>query len=280
MKAWLPVLVEALDEAPVLALANAHNLARAAVLDRRGRALAGSLGSPALMALAAEAAVELTPGQCGIREGATPLTLECLEPDEKTRRFWITANQNQEGAWASWLLTIPHRDGPEVRLVRHLLSAFGPWTTPRLPEEFKDQWSLLPLKAGLGRLFIMGDDALAMETAALAARAGLTVTWLSTADQAGPELEEARQMADFDLKTIADWPQLTSQYLEELGVQDGVRVLITTPRHDIFLEQVKEARPAGTMLAGEAGGDTPAGLFSRPVTTTQQALGLIAEMLR
>lgn len=280
MKAWLPILVEALDESPVLALANARNLARAAVLDRRGNILAGSLGSPALTAQAAEAAPGLIPGQAKIIDGPTQLTLECLNPDEKTRQFWATANQNQNGAWASWLLTIPHRDGPEVRLVRHLLSAFGPWTTPRLPEEFQTQWSLLPLKAGLGRLFIMGDDALAMETAALAARVGLTVTWLSTVDQAGPELEEARRLADFDLKILAGWSQLTPACLEELGVQDGVKVLVTTARHEAFLVQVREARPAGLMLSGEAEGDPPAGLFPNPATTTQKALGLIAEMLR
>lgn len=229
MKAWLPVLVETLDESPVLALANTHNLARAAVLDRWGNTLAGSLGSPALMAQAAEAAPGLIPGQSAIIDGPTQMSLECLAPDEKTRQFWVTANQNQDGAWASWLLTIPHRDGSEVSLARHLLSAFGPWTTPRLPEECKNLWSLLPLKAGLGRLFIMGDDALAMETAALAARAGLTVTWLTTTDQDGPELAEARQMADFGLKIMADWRQLTPQYLEELGVQDGVKILTRRP---------------------------------------------------
>ena len=277
MKAWLPILVEALDESPVLALANARNLARAAVLDRWGNTLAGSLGSPALAAQAAAAAPGLIPGQSDIIDGSTQLILECLKPDEKTRQFWGTANRNQDGAWASWLLTIPHRDGLEVGLVRHLLSAFGPWTTPRLPEE--PQWSLLPLKAGLGRLFVIGDDALAMETAALAARTGLTVTWLATADQAGPELDEARRLADFDLKMIADWSLLTPLYLEELGIQDGVKVLITTARHDVFLEQIQAARPAGLILSGEAEGETPVGLFPKPMTTTQKALGLIAEML-
>ena len=280
MKAWLPTLVETLDESPVLALANARNLARAAVMDRWGNTLAGSLGSPALTAQAAGACPGLMPGQAGIIDGPTQLTLECLKPDEKTRRFWVSANRNQDGAWASWLLTIPHRNGPEVRLVRHLLSAFGPWTTPRLPEELQSQWSLLPLKAGLGRLFIMGDDALAMETAALAARVGLTVTWLSTVDQAGPELDEAHRLADFDLRILSGWSQLTPTSLAELGVQDGVKVLVTAARHDVFLEQVRAARPAGLMLSGEAEGSAPAGLFPNPATTTQKALGLIAEMLR
>ena len=280
MKAWLPILVETLDESPVLALANARNLARAAVMDRWGHTLAGSLGSPALTAQAAEACPGLIPGHSAVIDGPTQLTLECLQPDEKTRRFWVSASQNQDGAWASWLLTIPHLDGPEVRLVRHLLSAFGPWTTPRLPAELQHQWSLLPLKAGLGRLFVLGDDALAMETAALAARVGLTVTWLSTVDQTGPELDDARRLADFDLRTLTDWSRLTTACLEELGVQDGVKVLITTARRELFLEQVQAARPARLMFSGEVEGLTPAGLFPNPATIAQKALGLIAEMLR
>lgn len=280
MKAWLPVLVETLDETPVLALANARNLARAAVLDRRGRVLAGSLGSPVLTAQAAEAATEMNPGGSRIIDGPAPLILECLAADEKTRRFWTTANQNQSGAWASWLLTIPRRDGSEVKPTRHLLSAFGPWTPPRLPEEFQNQWSLLPLKAGLGRLFILGDDALALETAALAARTGLTVTWLSAVDQNEAELAEARLMADFDLEIMPDWRQLTPQGLQEAGLQDGVKVLITTPRHDLFMDGLRAARPSVVMFSGEAEGEVPAGLFPRPVTATQKALGLIAEMLR
>ncbi|MDR2947024.1 MAG: hypothetical protein LBV79_09790 [Candidatus Adiutrix sp.] len=276
MKTWLPVLLENLGESPILALANARNLARAAVLNREGRVLAGSLGSPALTAQAMEAAPTLAPRQTKIIDGPTPLILERLEPDEKTRRFWHTAQENQDGAWASWLLTMPRREGAEVRLVRHLLSAFGPWTTPRLPVD--NEWCLLPLKAGLGRLFIFGDDALAMETAALAARVGLSVTWLSAVDQSGPELMEARGLADFDLQTLPDWPHLTAEFLAALGVKPGVKALVTAAQPEDFLESLRAAGPSRLTLSGEAE-EAPAGLFAKPVTISQKALGLIAEML-
>ena len=282
MKAWLPILVNHLDQAPVLVLSTVRNLARAAVYDRQGRLLAGGVGSPALAAQAAEEARLMTPGECRLLTPPAQVTLECLEPDDKTVRFWTTAHQNQEGAWASWLLTMPRLDDGRLKLARHLLSAFGPWTTPRLPEEFLDQWSLLPLKAGLGRLFIFGDDLLALETAALAARTGLTVSWLTTADQSGPELEEARVIGEFELVTLAGWTELTPDYLERIGVKDGVRLLVTTPENGSFLEALQGSRPAWLALSGEAEaeGGSCSGLFPKPLTTSQKALGLVAEMLR
>ena len=283
MKAWLPILVDNLPEAPVLALSTVRNLARAAVYDRQGGLLAGGLGSPALAAQAAEEARLMAPGDCRLLTPPAQVTLECLAPEDKVIRFWTTARQNQEGAWASWLLTMPRLEDGALRLARHLLSAFGPWTTPRLPEEFLDQWSLLPLKAGLGRLFIFGDDFLAQETAALAARAGLTVSWLTTADQAGPELDEARLLGDFELVNIDGWAELTPAYLEDIGVKDGVRLVVTTAENASFIETLRDCRPAYLALSGEAEATEdapPPGLFPKPLTISQKALGLVAEMLR
>ena len=282
MKAWLPTLAETLDQNPVLAMSSLRRLARAAVFDRSGTLLAGALGSPALIAQAAEEARLLQPGECRLLPPPMGLMLECLSPDERTRRFWLGARDSQAGAWASWLLTMP-RLGPEgLKLSRHILSAFGPWTTPRLPEAFQDQWSLLPLKAGLGRLFVLGDDALALEVALLGSRAGLTVTWLSAAAQEGPELEAAGQMGDFELETVAAWPDLEAGRLEALGFRAGVRLVVTTADHEAFLPALRAFKPAYLALAGEAeNGPGPGpGLFSKPVTVTQKALGLVAEMLK
>ncbi len=245
-----------------------------------GNVLAGGLGSPVLAAQAADEARLMEPGEGRLLAQSGQLTLECLTDQDKTVRFWTTALENQAGAWASWLLTMPRFESGGLKLARHLLSAFGPWTSPRLPDEFRDQWSLLPLKAGLGRLFVLGDDALAMESVALAARTGLTVTWISRLDQEGPDLEEARQIGEFELVTINDWSGLTPEYLNDLGLKDGVKVLITASANDELLELVKEARPAYIGLSGEAEGEQAAGLFTKPLTTSQKALGLVAEMLR
>ncbi len=282
MKAWLPILVDNWPESPVLALSTVRHLARAAVFDRDGELLAGGLGSPTLLGQAAEEARLMAPGECRLLAQPGGLALERLAPEEKVFRFWQTTQRNCEGAWAAWLLTMPRIEDGALKLARHLISAFGPWTTPRLPEEFRDQWSLLPLRAGLSRLFIFGDDALARETAALAARAGLTVTWLTAVPQAGPELREARLLGDFELVDLDDWGRVTPEFLAELGVVRGVQALVTTPAPDVR-QALEEAAPAYLALAGEAeGGDGGArpGLFPRPVTTPQMALGLVAEMLR
>ncbi|MDR3038513.1 MAG: hypothetical protein LBV21_04365, partial [Candidatus Adiutrix sp.] len=61
MKTWLPHLVEALDQNPILALSSGRNLARAAVFDPDGALLAGALDSPALTAQAAEEARLMRP---------------------------------------------------------------------------------------------------------------------------------------------------------------------------------------------------------------------------
>gem|GEM_PF-2946787 len=278
MKAWLPALIENLDQAPVLALSVVRRMARAALISPEGEFLAGTLGSPPLSAQAAEEAVLLEPGDCRLLTRAG-LTLERLRPDEAVRRFWLSALDHQAGAWASWLLTMPSPEGP--RLTRHLLSAFGPWTTPRLPEPLQDQWSLLPLKPGLGRLFVLGDDALALEVAWLAARTGLTVTWLTTLDQEGPELDEVRSFSDFSLERLESWPALTAEKLQESGLREGVRLVVTTEESPAFLPDLQAVRPAYLALTGEAQapGSGPAGLFPGALTTAQRALGLVAEML-
>jgi hypothetical protein len=281
VKSWLTALVENLDAGPVLALAAVRRLARAAVFSPEGELWAGSLGSPALTAQAAAEAAQLEPGDCRLRPEAG-LSLERLRPDEETRRFWLSALEDQAGtAWASWLLTMPCQEPEGPRLSRHLLSAFGPWTTPRLPEPLEDQWSLLPLKAGLGRLFVLGDDALALEVTWLAARAGLTVTWLTAQDQRGPELDEARALSDFGLERVQSWPELTAGRLRELGLREGVRLLVTTPEHEAFWPELQEGRKGDFVLAGEAEeAANPSGPFPGALTTAQKALGLVAGMLR
>lgn len=281
MKAWLPTLAENLDQGPVLALAAVRQLARAAVFSPEGKFLAGTLGTPALMAQAAEEAAQLKPGDCRLLAPAG-LSLERLRPgDESARRFWSSARDHQAGAWSSWLLTMPCLEPEGLRLARHLLSAFGPWTTPRLPESVQDQWSLLPLRAGLGRLFVLGDDALALEVAWLAARTGLAVTWLTTQDQQGPELDEALLLAEFGLERLSAWPELTAGLLRGLGLREGVRLVVTTAEHPAFLPEIQSIQPAYLALAGEAEAGQPrSGLFARPLTTSQKALGLVAEMLK
>lgn len=136
MKAWLPILIDNLAANPVLALSSVSNLARAAVYNRQGQLLAGSLGSPALAIRAAEAAQSMSSGECRLE---SPLSLECLESVPAALNFWSAAREIQDGAWAAWLLTMPKSAASGLKLTRHFLSAFGPWTTPRLPEEFRDQ---------------------------------------------------------------------------------------------------------------------------------------------
>ncbi|MDR2934999.1 MAG: hypothetical protein LBV70_03860 [Candidatus Adiutrix sp.] len=281
MKAWLAILADHLGKGPVLALAAVRQLARAAVFSPEGRFLAGTLGSPALMAQAAEEAARLKPGDC-LLLAPLGLSLERLRPDDEgTKRFWLSARDHQAGAWSSWLLTMPTLTPGGLKLPRHLLSAFGPWTTPRLPEPLQDQWSLLPLKAGLGRLFVLGDDALALEVAWLAARTGLAVTWLTTMDQKGPELDEALLLAEFGLERLSAWPELTAGRLRGLGLRDGVRLVVTTAEHPAFMPELAAVQPAYLALAGEAeAGQGQSGLFARPLTTAQKALGLVAEMLK
>lgn len=282
MKAWLPALAGRLAENPVLALASARNMARAAVFGRDGELWAGGLFSASLQAAAAEEAKTMAPGECRLVAEPGPLTLECLPAEGEGAAFWRKAAESQEGAWASWLLTMPVIENGTVKIARHLLSAFGPWTTPRLPAEMAGQWSLLPLKAGLGRLLVLGDDALALETAALAARAGLSVTYASAVEPDGPDLAEAQSLGDFDCHRVASWPAVDLEALRGLGLREGVRVLVTTAHCEGFLPALQESRLRWLGLAGEAEGcapGAPSGLFGQALTVSQKALGLIAQML-
>ena len=282
MKVWLPILVDELPRCPVLALSTMRNLARVGVYDRKGNLLAGSLGSPELAVAAAEEAKMMSPGDCRLIAEASRLSLECLNPDDpQVGRFWQMALRNNEGAWASWLLTIPAIESGRLKLTRHLMSAFGPWTTPRLPEEFKEQWSLVPLKAGLGRLFVIGDEDLALETAALAARTGLTVTWFTTTERKGREFDEACMLGDFEVKFIDDWQVLNEEFLTGQGVKAGVKVVVTANEKADFIECVRQLKPTYLALAGspDQASSCQAGLFPKAITISQQALGLVAEML-
>ena len=281
MKSWLPVLLDKLPESPVLALSSSRNLALGAVYDRQGRLLAGGLKSDMLSALASEEARNMAPGECRLLASKEQLCLECLAPEETVRRFWSSALDNQKGAWASWLLTMPVLDPGGLKLTRHILSAFGPWTTPRLPEELRDHWSLMPLNPGLGRLFVIGDDSLALELAALAGRTGLTTSWLTTGPESSPELAEAKSFGNFDHYLIKSWADLTAEDFEELGLKEGVRLVITAILEPALMEVLQEISPSYLALAGEAAAsETAPGLFPQAVTTTQKALGLIGEMLK
>ena len=282
MKVWLPVLLDKISESPVLALSTNRHLALGAVYDRQGRLLAGGLESDLLNSLASEEARNMAPGECRLLSSKDQLCLECLDPRPEVRHFWASALDSQQGAWASWLLTMPVLDPGGLKLTRHILSAFGPWTAPRLPEEMKEHWSLLPLNAGLGRLFVLGDNPLALELAALAGRTGLTTTWLSTAKEQAEE-KEARIIGDFDHYVITSWADLSVEDLDQLGLKEGVRLVVTDDLAPELIDLLKSVSPAYLALAGPGSSAPPfsmsSGLFPQAATTTQMALGLIGEML-
>ncbi|MGL4209735.1 MAG: hypothetical protein ACRCTY_10150 [Candidatus Adiutrix sp.] len=282
MKAWLPVLVEELKagNSPILALSSIRNLALGAVFSPHGELLGGGLGSPALKAQVSDESSHMNLGECRIMSDGACLMLQRLSGDGPCQSFWLSAWANYEGSWASWLLTMPQINDGLLSLPRHLLSAFGPWTTPRLPQEYADMWSLLPLKPGLGRLFVIGDDGLAMEVAALAARTGLTVTWYSSSKQTGAELSEAQTLADFTITALDGWGQLTADFLTQEGFKDGTYVVLTTAQNEFFIEHLRNLNLRYFALSGEAETPlSPGGLFPKAVTTTHKALGLVAEML-
>lgn len=279
MKSWLPVLLEQLPQSPVLALSSCRNLARAALYDRQGGLRAGDLGSPVLTAQVAEEARNMQPGECRLLVQQDQIALECLAPGPDSSRFWRSALENQKGAWASWLLTMPMLQDGNLKMTRHILSAFGPWTTPRLPEVLKDYWSLLPLKPGLGRLFVLGDDELALELAALAGRTGLTTTWLTTLPEFGPELKEAQSLGEFDSFRLESWDKITPGKLTDLGIKEGVRLVATVSLQPELKEALKSIPPAYLMFTREYGAGSEAPLFPKAATTTQKALALISAML-
>lgn len=279
MKSWLPVLIDKLPQAPVLALSSCRNLARAALYDRQGQLLAGSLGSAVLTAQVGEESRNMQPGECRLLVQQDQIALECLTPGPDAVRFWHSALENQKGAWASWLLTMPVLEDGNLKMTQHILSAFGPWTTPRLPDVLRDYWSLLPLKPGLGRLFVLGDDDLALELAALAGRTGLTTTWLTTREDMGAELNEAATLGEFDYCRLTTWNDLNTGKFADLGLKEGVRLVVTAALSQEQREDLKSIPPAYIAFtkASATAGSSPN--FSKSATTTQKALELISAML-
>lgn len=278
MKPWLPVLLEQLPQFPVLALSSCRNLARVALYDCQGKLLAGDLGTPVLTAQVAEEARNMQPGECRLLVQQDQIALERLIPGPDNDRFWRAALENQKGAWASWLLTMPALEEGNLKMTRHILSAFGPWTTPRLPEVLRDYWSLLPLKPGLGRLFVLGDDELSLELAALAGRTGLTTTLLTTREEFGPEFKEARSLGEFDFFNLKSWDDLSPGELAGLGVKEGVRLVATAFLRPELKDDLKSLPMAYLMFTREVGANFEA-LFPKTASTTQKALTLISAML-
>jgi hypothetical protein len=197
--------------------------------------------------------------------------------NSQTFSFWKEALLGRDESWASWLLTLTSRTSKGLKITRHILSACGPFTQPRLPQD--DNFSLLPLNAGLGKLFIFGDDDLALETAALAARAGLKVSFVST-NSLELDLRSAQQVGQFELLPLSDWSEVTSQALMDFGFKPGIIVLVTTPSCQIFLEAIREFQIGWLGLVGDAADkDSEPGLFPLASTPSLKALGLVAAIL-
>jgi hypothetical protein len=280
MKSWLTKLVKALSENKeiILALAERKNLAKVALFDDKGQLLTGDLGSNEIDKKASDAVIFLKSGESiQIAEGQTLVLCEKLG-GQKALAFWQQALDAQQEAWAAWLLTITKENNGNLTVVRHIMAASGPFTSPRLPSS-EDKWSLLPLNAGLGRMFVFGDDELALETAALGARTGLKVT-LGSVNPLDLDIRAAHSIGDFDLMHFSDWSDLNASNLAELGIKPGVMVLVTTPNHSTFLEDLKNCKIGWLGLAGEAAlSEKESGLFPKAVTPSQRALGLVAAML-
>jgi hypothetical protein len=280
MLSWLPFVVKELseDKAPILALAERAHVARAAVLDDRGRVLCGGLGSDELENAVCSQAMTLMPGQAASLDLGDARVLSERLGGPEALSFWSQAAKSQAEAWAAWLLTItrPGRGDCGPTVLRHVLAADGPFTRPRIPD--LDGWSLLPLNAGLGRLIVLGDDELALETAALGARVGLKVT-LGTVNPLDLDLRSAQTIGSFDLLDLPDW-RVDPARLPAMGVRPGVMVLVTTPRNSSFLEALRASSIGWLGLAGEAAAAQPeSGLFPEAASPAQRALGLIAAML-
>ncbi|MDR2442354.1 MAG: hypothetical protein LBE31_02390 [Deltaproteobacteria bacterium] len=279
MNTWLPLVVKELSEnrEPILALAERSHVARAAVLDDRGLVLNGELGSDDVENAVSTQAMTLKTGQASSMViGDTRVITEKLG-GQRALAFWREAALGQSESWAAWLLTITKPGEAGLSVVRHVLAANGPFTTPRLPKE--EDWSLLPLNAGLGRLFVFGDDEVALETAALGARVGLKVTMV-TVHPLELDLRSAQTIGHFELLDLQSW-SIAKEKLIEMGIKPGVLVLITTTSHSTFLPFIKESGAGWLGLAGQASESQPeqSGLFPKAVSPSQRALELIASML-
>jgi hypothetical protein len=280
MRSWLPFLVDELSggREPVLAQ-TLNGESRAAVLDPEGAVLAGDYQGSGMFRGARKLIEEMAPGQPLVAVSAEKkrFLLE-KQAGKGSLAFWRLALEGQEQAWAAWLLTIAESSGKNLKLTRHVLAAKGPWTTPRLPKDAED-WSLLPLNAGLGRFFVFGDDDLALESAALGGRIGLKTTLVTLAPKA-KEAESFRNIGDFDVVPLNSWKDLGEDRFSALGLKTGVYALVTTKESQIFLPEIEKIQVGWLGAAGAAAppGNEP-GLFPAAVSPAQKALGLITQML-
>jgi hypothetical protein len=282
---WLSFLVKELSEgrAPVLTLAEMKNVAKAAVLDERGHFLASELGEDQELAVS-NLAAGLQIGQSASMVVGGVNTLSERISGEKALFFWREALNGRDQAWAAWLLTMAKEEGggpdgpPALKVSRHVLSVSGPFTPPRLSKD-GGRWSLLPLNPGLGRLFIFGDDQLALETAAIGSRAGLKVT-LASVNSLEFDIRAAQQVGQFELLPVSDWAEVDEEVLTRIGVKTGVVALVTTPNHSSFLEPLKSLKVGWLGLAGDTCvSDKEPGLFPHSVSLSLRALGLVAAIL-
>ncbi|MDR1608767.1 MAG: hypothetical protein LBT38_10230 [Deltaproteobacteria bacterium] len=277
---WLPYVTLELNAGRevILGLALERQAAKAVVVDAAGQVLVGAKELQSLIApqnwadLAQDIQLERPKV---VTKGQTRLIVERLGPSSLA--FWLEALAGKENFWAAWLLTIVEGAGEDQRAIRHILAASGPWTTPRLPDLTNGQWLLTPLNAGLGSLLIFGDDELALETAALGARAGLLVTLATT--RPAEDLKAPLSVGEFSWRGLDSW-SLTAELLTEIGLKPGVFVLVTTRDNANFLPIIQAAPTGWLGLAGEAAvGEEESGLFPEAVTSAQKALGLLAAML-
>jgi hypothetical protein len=168
--------------------------------------------------------------------------------------------------------------GRELKVVRHILAAQGPWTTPVLPED-ASEWSLMPLNAGLGRLIVFGDDDVALETAALGGRIGLKVT-LVTIKARNSDAKSVQNVGAFKIESLDKWGDLSSEAFPDLGIKTGVFVLVTAKDNNTFLSDLEKIQLGWFGLAGDAAPPgTNLGIFPAAQSPAQKALGIITEML-
>jgi hypothetical protein len=283
MKSWLPHLVSELDlgKQPVLAQTLNGTETRAAILDQSGKVMAGDFHGTGVFKGAKKLIGDMLPGKPLVAVSADKkrFLLE-KQSGEESLLFWKEALEGQEESWAAWLLTmIFSNNGKDLKVVRHILAAQGPWTTPRLPDGV-EEWSLMPLNAGLGRLYIFGDDDIALETAALGGRIGLKVT-LVTLKTRQAEAESFQNVGSFNVISFARFTDLNSDAFALLGLKTGVFVLVTTKDNAGFMEELEKIKLGWMGLAGDALpiGSNPVKIFPVAQTSAQMALGLITEML-
>jgi hypothetical protein len=264
---------------PVLAQSLDGDDTRAAVLDKGGKILAGDFYDSGMFRGAKKLIGEMLPGQpiVVLSKDKRKFLLE-RQSAENHLGFWKEALAGQEEAWGAWLLTMTISSGMELKVVRHILAAQAPWTTPALPEG-ASEWSLTPLNAGLGRLIVFGDDDVALETAALGGRIGLKVT-LVTIKARNSDAKSFQNVGTFKIESIEKWKDLTGESFPDLGIKTGVFVLVTVKDNHTFLSDLEEVQLGWFGLAGDAAppGSNP-GVFPAAQSPAQKALGIITEML-